>query len=92
MVVRKYSQGQILISGQVDLEFSWEGKMIVSSVYIHSDKETGKPLLVGMNSIIHLGLMQPATGVRLSKIKKNSPSIGTARLVKAEKNLGRVQC
>ena len=39
MVLRKYSRGQIPISGQVDLEFSWKGKMIVSPVHICSDKE-----------------------------------------------------
>ena len=80
MVLRKYSRGQIPISGEVDLEFAWKGKMIVSPVHICSDKEIGEPLLLNMNVVIPPGLMQPVTGVEARQNQKKSPSVGTVRV------------
>lgn len=71
MIFRNYSYNQIMIRGQVELEFAWQ-------LFLHSDQEEEESLLLGTNVVIPLGLiMQPATGVEAQHSQEKSGGVGT---------------
>ena len=82
----------IPITARVDLEFQWQGKSVITPVYLRADDGNGvEPCLLGSNVTTPLGLMTPAPGVEprseQSEPKKDNPLCPEAvvRLIQAQR-------